>query len=337
MKQWQLSEQAGIDNLQQRDVTEPVPQAGEVLVRMRAASLNYRDLIIARGEAGLKNLQGRVPLSDGAGEIVDVGAGVTQWKTGDRVAGTFFRDWQAGRFHMQYHDAALGGSVDGVLQQYAIFSEGALVRLPGNFSFEDGATLPCAGVTAWSALVTRGEVAPGDSVLLQGTGGVSIFGLQIAAAAGARVLITSSSDAKLQRARELGAHETINYRTTPEWDKEVWRLTSKSGVDHILEVGGPDTLARSLNSVAAGGHIAQIGVLTGFGAANTSIFPLVQRNARLNGIYVGSREGFEAFVRFLDVTRINPIIDRVFSFDEAREAYRYMESGQHFGKVVISI
>jgi NADPH:quinone reductase-like Zn-dependent oxidoreductase len=337
MKQWQLSEEAGIDKMQQCDVDELVPQAGEVLVRMRAASLNYRDLIIARGEAGLKNLQGRVPLSDGAGEVVSVGAGVTQWKAGDRVAGTFFRRWQAGRFRMEYHDAALGGSVDGVLQQYATFPEDSLVRLPSPFSFEDGSTLPCAGVTAWSALVTRGELAPGDVVLLQGTGGVSIFGLQIAVAGGARVLITSSSDAKLQRARELGAHETINYRTTPEWDQEVWRLTEKRGVDHILEVGGPDTLARSLNAVAAGGHIAQIGVLTGFGASDASIFPLVQRNAHMNGIYVGSREGFEAFVRFLEVKRIHPVIDRVFGFDEARDAYRYMESGQHFGKVVISV
>jgi NADPH:quinone reductase-like Zn-dependent oxidoreductase len=337
MKQWQLSREPGIDNLQHVEVAESEPRAGEVLVRLRAASLNYRDLIIARGEAGLKDPAGRVPLSDGAGEIVAVGDGVTQWQIGDRVASTFFRDWQAGRFSMRYHDAALGGSVDGVLREYAVFPQHALVRLPAAMSFEAGATLPCAGLTAWSGLITRGGFAPGDTVLLQGTGGVSIFGLQIALAAGGRVIITSSSDEKLQCARELGAHELINYQVTPQWDKEVWRLTGRLGVDHILEVGGPGTLERSLNAIAAGGQIAQIGVLTGFGASSASLFPIGARNARIEGIYVGARDGFEAFIRFLEINTIQPVIDRVFPFEETREAYRYMESGRHFGKVVIQI
>jgi NADPH:quinone reductase-like Zn-dependent oxidoreductase len=336
MKQWQLGVEPGIENLQQVETETPQPQRGEVLVRLHAASLNYRDLIIAKGQAG-RHVAGRVPLSDGAGEVVAVGEGVNQWQIGDRVAGTFFRDWQAGRFDMKYHDAALGGSVDGVLSEHAVFPEHALVRLPSHFSFEAGATLPCAGVTAWAGLVTRGGIVPGDAVLLQGTGGVSIFGLQIALAAGARTIITSSSDEKLQRARELGAHETINYQTTPEWDKEVWRLTGKRGVDHVLEVGGPGTLGRSLNAVAAGGQIAQIGVLTGFAASDASLFPITGRNARIEGIYVGSRECFQSFVRFLEAKHVEPVIDRVFDWEETIEAYQYMESGRHFGKVVIRI
>lgn len=337
MKQWQFGE-GGFDALHQVEVEQPQPGIGEVLVRLRAASLNYRDLIIA-GQPKSQQSQSRVPLSDGAGEVVAVGesvAGTPQWQIGDRVAGTFFRDWQAGRFEMRYHDAALGGSVDGVLRECAVFPAHGLVKLPDHFSFEDGATLPCAGLTAWYSLMTRGAMQPGDTVLLLGTGGVSIWGLQIARSSGARVIITSSSDEKLERAKAMGAHDLINYKTTPEWDKEVWRVTDKRGADHVLEVGGPGTLPLSLNSVAAGGHVAQIGVLTGFGAPAQSTFQLAQRNASMSGIYVGDRASFESFVRFLNVTKIEPVIDRTFGFDEAREAYRFMKSGSHFGKVVIA-
>lgn len=335
MKQWQLGQQPGWQNLQLVEQPETTPSTGEVLVRLRAASLNYRDLIVV---TELKRFTpDRVPLSDGAGEVAAVGAGVTQWRVGDRVAGTFFRDWQGGRFDMRYHQAALGGSVDGVLRQQAVFPQHGLVRLPADYSFEEGATLPCAGLTAWTALMTRGQFQPGDTALLLGTGGVSIWGLQIVAAAGGRSIITSSSDDKLKRAAELGAWQTVNYRTTPDWDKEVHRITAMRGVDHVLEVGGPQTLGKSLASVAAGGHIAQIGVLTGFDAPQTTLFPLVGKNATMSGIYVGSREAFEQFIRFLDATRIKPIIDKVFDFADTPAAYEYMESGAHFGKVVIAI
>ena len=332
MKQWILRAGTDFSRLQQRELDAPKPGYGEIAVRVRAASLNYRDLILA----GNSQIENRVPLSDGAGEVIEVGEGASEWKIGDRVCVNFFRDWQAGRFHGRFHDAALGGSVNGMLSEVVVFPAHSLVRIPEFYSFEEAATLPCAGLTAWCGL-RRGAFTAGDSVLLQGTGGVSVWGLQIVVASGGRVIITSSSDEKLDRAKEMGASETINYKTTPDWDKEVWRLTQKRGVDHILEVGGPGTLGKSLASVSSGGHIAQIGVLTGFEAPNVSLFPLVSKNATMSGIYVGSVESFTDFVRFLEATRIRPVIDRIFSWEEAREAYDFMKSGAHFGKVVVSV
>ncbi len=335
MQQWQIHEGEKFQSLRLIETEKPVPANGEVLVKMRAASLNYRDLLHASGDANIE--AGRVPLSDGAGEVVQVGSGVLQWEIGDRVCGTFFRDWVGGRFEMKYHGAALGGSCDGVLAEYVVFPFHALVKMPEEYSFEEAATLPCAGVTAWNALITRGDFAPGDTVLLQGTGGVSIWGLQIAVAAGGQVFITSSSDEKLERCKAMGASATINYRSTPAWDKAVKTLTEKRGVEHVLDVAGTQTLAQSVNCVAAGGHVAQIGVLTGTDAPTSSLFALTTRNANLSGIYVGSREHFENFVRFLNVSKIKPIIDRAFDFSDAVLAYEYMESGAHFGKVVIAI
>jgi NADPH:quinone reductase-like Zn-dependent oxidoreductase len=331
MKQWILTQGADISRLQERDVEQPEPGHGEVAVRVRATSLNYRDLIIGENP----QIENRVPLSDGAGQITAVGEGVTGWSAGDRVCVNFFRDWTAGRFRGAYHDAALGGSVDGMLSEFVVFPAHSLVRIPEHFSFEEAATLPCAGLTAWCGL-QRGGFVPGDSVLLQGTGGVSIWGLQIAVASGGSVIITSSSDEKLERAKAMGASETINYKTTPDWDREVWRLTQKQGVDHILEVGGPETIGKSLASVSNGGSIAQIGVLTGFEAPTVSLFPIVGKNANINGIYVGDVESFNQYVRFLNVSKIKPVVDRVFAWSEAREAYTYMKSGAHFGKVVIT-
>lgn len=332
MKQWILGKGTDISRLQQRETETPRPGFNEVAIRMRAASLNYRDLILA----GNPKVQNRVPLSDGAGEVIEIGAGVSDWKVGDRVCPLFFRDWQGGRFKNHFHDAALGGSVDGVLSEVFVSPAHGLTRIPGHFSFEDAATLPCAGLTAWCAL-QRGHFTPGESVLLQGTGGVSIWGLQIVVAAGGTAILTSSSDEKLERTRVMGAKFGINYKTSPDWDKEIWKLTEKSGVDHILEVGGPQTLGKSLSSVADGGHIAQIGVLTGFDAPDVSLFPLVVKNATLSGIYVGDRESFENFTRFLEATQVRPVIDRSFAFDDVRAAYEYLQSGAHFGKVVISI
>lgn len=333
MRQWQLGSTKGFQNLQLVEKDSIQPGAGEVLVRMRAASLNYRDSIVASAEDRFQS--GRVPLSDGAGEVIAIGPNVTFWQVGDRVAGTFFQTWQSGRFDMRYHQAALGGSVDGVLREEAIFPEHGLVRIPSHYSFEEAATLPCAGLTAWYALIERGQFRPGESVLLLGTGGVSVWGLQIAVACGGRTIITSSSDEKLNQARELGANATINYRTTPAWELEVFKLTSKRGVDHVLEVGGPGTLGKSLAAVAAGGHVAQIGVLTGFAAPDASLFPLTSKNATLSGIYVGHREAFNRFVAFLEQTKIRPTIDQVFPFTKAIEAYDYFQKASHFGKVVI--
>jgi NADPH:quinone reductase-like Zn-dependent oxidoreductase len=336
MRQYQLHKQGEVYVPVITEQPKPVPGPGQVLVRVRACSLNYRDLIVARGRFGDKT-QGRVPLSDGAGEVEAVGGGVTRFKPGDRVAACFFQDWIDGPFEMRYHGSALGGEAPGMLAEYVALPEQGWVKFPEHLSFQEAACLPCAAVTAWQALVVRGALAAGETVLALGTGGVSIFALQFAVALGARVIVTSSSDAKLERARGLGAWEGVNYQKTPDWDKEVWRLTDKRGVDHVVEVGGPGTLEKSLASLAAGGHVALIGVLTGFGAPTGSLFPLVTKNARMNGIYVGSRAHFEAMNQFIAERRLKPVIDRVFPFEQAAEAYRYQQSGEHFGKIVVEI
>jgi len=335
MKQWQLGSQPGWEHLELVERPDPRPGPGEVVVRVRAASLNYRDLLVATLPA--RHQPGRVPLSDGAGEVVEVGAGVRRWQVGDRVAGLFFRDWRAGRFEHGYHEAALGGSVDGVLAEHVVFPEHGLARIPDGFDFAEAATLPCAALTAWSALFERGRLACGQSVLLLGTGGVSIWGLQLAVAAGAEVMITSSSEAKLERARLLGAAHTIHRTATPEWAEEVLRRTGGRGVDHVLEVGGPGTFGQSLQALASGGHLALIGVLTGFGPPDTSLFPLVSKNADLSGIYVGHAEGFAAMTRFVEEHQLRPVIDRVFAMDEARNAYAHLAGAGHFGKVVVDV
>jgi len=333
---WQLLPDNQAYRLESTSRSRPVPAAGQVLVRVHAVSLNYRDLINLRNTAG-RNVAGRIPASDGAGEIVAIGPGVTGWSLGDRVCGCFFQSWEAGPFDTRYHQQDLGGTIDGMLAEHVLLSSQGMVRIPDPLSYQEAATLPCAGVTAWQALYSRGNIAAGETVLALGTGGVSIFALQLASAAGARVIITSSHDEKLARARELGAWQTINYRTHPDWEKEVSRMTGKRGVDHVIEVGGPGTLEKSLMSVAAGGQIALIGVLTGFGAPQCSLFPLVAKNARLDGIYVGSRTHFEQLNTCLTHAQICPIIDRAFPFDEAPAAYEYLASGAHFGKVVITI
>ncbi len=316
---------------------EPTVAAGRVIVRVRAVSLNYRDLIHLRNEAG-RNVAGRIPLSDGAGYVVAIGAGVASVKVGDRVAGIFFTDWLGGRFEMKYHPGALGGATaDGMMTEYADLAADAVVPIPDHLTYEEAACLPCAGVTAWSALMNHGGLSPDDVVLILGTGGVSIFALQLANAVGCRVIGTSSSDAKRERLRELGCRDSINYRTTPDWEKEVARLTEKRGVDCVVEVGGGGTLGKSMASVAAGGRIALIGVLTGFGPPSDSLFPIVAKNATLNGIYVGSRTDFVAMNAFLAAKAIRPIIDRTFPFDAFAESLEYLATGSHFGKVVLTL
>jgi NADPH:quinone reductase-like Zn-dependent oxidoreductase len=337
MKAWQITEHGTPAVLQLADLPKPQPGGNEVLVRVGAVSLNYRDLTTLDAQRPGNLPPPLIPCSDGAGEIVALGAGVTRFRMGDRVAGNFFRDWIDGSFDLRHHKAALGGSVHGMLREVVALPEHALVSVPAHLSYEEAATLPCAAVTAWQALFRRGGLRAGATVLVLGTGGVSVFALQLATAVGARAIVTSSSDEKLERARRLGAWATVNYRTHPEWDAEVWRLTEKRGVDHVVEVGGPGTLGRSMNSVAASGQIALIGVLTGFGAPDASLFPIVARNVRLDGIYVGSRADFEALNAFLTAHLIRPVVDRTFPFEAAPEAFAYLRSGAHFGKVVISM
>lgn len=322
--------------LNEFEPSEPGPT--DVRVRIEACSLNYRDLLMKSGQSASGGGGDVVPLSDGAGTISAVGSKVTKWKAGDRVALTFFEDWESGKFEMRYHKSARGGSCDGVLAEEVNAPQHSIVRIPDYLSAAEAACLPCAAVTAWHGLMERSRpMQEGDTVLCLGTGGVSIFALQMAKAAGAKVIVTSSSDEKLERAIELGADETINYRGTPEWDKAVFEKTGKRGVDHVIEVGGPGTLPRSMNSVAAGGSIALIGVLTGFEAPDASLFPLVTKNVDLSGIYVGSRGMFGRLNEFLTEHQIQPVIDRTFPFEEAPEAYRHLESGEHLGKVVISV
>lgn len=336
MKAYEIQKYGGPEGL--RVVDRPMPDPGEhdVVVRIKAASLNFRDLVVVRGQYDRDPTPGRVPLSDGAGEVVAIGRAVTRFKAGDRVAGCFFQGWSAGRFQAEMHRTALGGSIDGVLLEQAKFHEEGLVHLPAEYSFEEGATLPCAAVTAWQSLVVRGQLIPGETVLLLGTGGVSIFGLQIAKSAGAKVIITSSSDEKLQRARKMGADAVINYKTTVDWGKAAASLAGNGGVDHVIEVGGAGTFLQSVRACRFGGKIGLIGSLSGR-EAETHIFPIVTKSATVFGIYVGSREMFEGLNRALEQSKVRPVIDKVFPFESAPEAYHYMASGSHFGKVVIKV
>lgn len=312
---------------------EPTPGPFQIVVKVYAVSLNYRDLGILGNPL---QPTPRIPLSDGAGEVIAVGDGVTRVGIGDRVAGTFFQNWQAGGVFAEVHDAALGGAIDGMLAEKVLLSEEGIVRVPDHLSYDEAATLPCAAVTAWNSLVEQGNLRAGDTVLLLGTGGVSVFGLQFAKQQGARVIITSSSDEKLERARALGADETINYKTVPDWEKAVWDMTDRRGVDHVVEVGGAGTLEKSLRAVRHGGIVGQIGVLTGFQSQINPIL-ILQKSIRLQGIYVGSRAMFENMNRALTQGSIKPVIDRVFPFDEAPTAYEYLRSGAHFGKIVVRV
>ncbi len=334
-RSYHLARSGETNNLVRSNHAVPEPDHHQVLIRIAAASLNYRDLLTQQDITS--NRAGLIPLSDGTGTVVAVGSAVSQWKEGDRVSPNFFPDWHGGAFSLTYLAKALGGGqTDGVLSDFIVADASSLVEVASHLTLLEAACLPCAGLTAWHALFERGELKAGDTVLVQGTGGVALFGLQLAAAHGARVIVTSSSDAKLERARNLGAWQTINYRTQPEWDKVVLDLTDGKGVDHILELGGPDTYDRSIAAIAAGGRIAQVGVLTGF-ALQPNILPLMFKNASINGICVGSVEHFQRLNKFLSDHQIHPVLDQVFDFDDVPEAYDRLKSAAHFGKIVIDL
>ncbi len=320
-----------------QEAARPVAGVDEVLVRVRAASLNRRDLYILSDSYGPGgDVAGGIPLSDGAGEVIAVGEGVTRFDVGDRVAGIFFPQWLDGPPHPTFLASARGAATGGMLSEVIVSHEDALVTIPPHLSFEEAATLPVAGVTAWVGLFKRGNLKQGQYVLLEGTGGVSLFGLLFSSAAGAKPIITSSRDEKLERAKMLGAVGTVNYRQNPEWQQEVRRLTGGAGVSHVLEVGGQDTLPRAIEALAHGGHVALIGGLSGF-ATDLPVGPLMFMNATVSGIYVGSRADFEAMNEFLSEHEIRPLIDRVFDFDNAPAAFELMESGDFMGKIVIRL
>jgi NADPH:quinone reductase-like Zn-dependent oxidoreductase len=337
MLAYQIMPGENIDGLQCLDLPSRPLGTGEVRVRVHAVSLNYRDLMVASGDYLVTVDDPVIPCSDGAGEVIEVGHGVTLFKPGDRVAASFFPCWQDGPTSPDKIRHALGGDVDGMLAQEVCLDQDALVALPDSLSYVDACTLPCAGVTAWNAIfVSSNQVKPGDTVLLLGTGGVSILGLQMAKAAGLCAIITSSSDQKLQRARELGADYTINYRSTPEWHEEVLRVTGGQGANVVLEVGGKGTVNRSVLAAAMGGTVAIIGGVSGFGG-EVNPAALLSGAKRMVGIFVGSRAMLANTIRFAQVTELKPVVDRVFPYQHAREAYHYMESGSHFGKVVIAV
>ena len=336
MKAYEVQE-FGIDKLASVERDEQRPGPTEVVVSFRAVSLNYRDLMVVTGTYNPRMKLPAVPLSDGAGEVTEVGDAVTKWKVGDRVMPIFAQHWIYGETTEETRRSSLGSGAhwDGVLRESGVFEQQALVRIPHHLSFEEASTLPCAGVTAWHALAESGRLKAGETVLTLGTGGVSIFAVQIAKLFGARVISTTGSEDKVARLQDLGAGDVINYKNREDWDSAVLELTGKRGVDHVIEVGGAGTLPRSLSAVRLGGHVAMIGALTG--AATFNPISVFMKSVRLQGIFVGPRTMLEDLTRAMSVSQMHPVIDRVFAFEDAREAMQYMESGAHFGKVVIKV
>lgn len=334
MRAYEIVSADGIDALARNERPDPRPGPRQILVRMKANAINYRDLFTILNAKDRLPKMPTIPNSDGAGEVVAVGPGVTRFKTGDRVAGNFFQRWSDGVITGEAMQSALGGAIDGVLAEQVVLEEACTVHIPDHLSYEQAATLPCAALTAWNSLVEKGGLKAGDTVLLLGTGGVSIFALQFAAMFGARAIITSSSDDKLERAKAMGAWHTINYRTHPDWEVKVAEATDGRGVDHVVEVGGPGTLARSIEATRFGGRIGLIGILT---SSDINPMPIMRKSLIVNGVYVGSRRMFEDMNRAIAANRMEPVIDQVFAFDAARDAYHAMKAAGHFGKLVIRI
>jgi NADPH:quinone reductase-like Zn-dependent oxidoreductase len=330
-------ERPGLDNLKVEELPVPEPGVGEVLVRLRAASLNFRDTLTVVGGYGSRQKRERlIPLSDGAGDVAAVGSRAEPWRRGDRVIGCLMPNWLGGDISEEKSAISLGGSVDGCATEYRLFPASGLVRTPEHLSDLEAATLPCAALTAWSAVVTQGCVGPGDIVLTQGTGGVSLFALQFARLAGARVIATSSAPDRLQRLQDLGASDVVNYREVPDWGRWARALTAGRGVDHVVEVGGAGTLAQSIRAVRVGGIISLIGVLGG-AKPDFNLALVVMQNIRLQGVTVGSRDQFEAMLAAIAAHKLRPVIDRVFPLPQIRTAIEYLGTGRHVGKVCIEI
>ena len=336
MRLYRLGNLGNLDALKLTDAPSPQPGPHEVVVRIRACSLNHRDLNIISGSYTSHALKpGAIALSDGAGEVAAIGAGVTRWRIGDRVAPIFVQRWLGGRLLLEYMASALGGPSDGVLAEEILVSEEGLVRVPSHLSFEEAATLPCAAVTAWNATFVRGDLQAGQTLVTLGTGGVSLFAAQFGLMVGARVIVTTGSEEKVARLRALGVNDVINTRETPDWDARVCTLTQNDRADLIVEVGGPGSLAKSIAALRHCGHISAVGNLSGHATINPGA--LFAKRASLCGIQVGSRDMFEDMNRAIAVTKLKPLIDRVFEFTDARAAYEHLASGRHFGKVVIRV
>jgi len=333
MKVIEIRDKFGVEFLAVAERPEPVPGPEQVVLKMKAFSLNYRDLLVVNGVGRWKPFLPRVPLSDGVGLVAAMGSGVSRVKMGDRVAPIFYPKWLDGRVASEKMGSPLGGAVaDGVLAEYTLFDETSLVHVPGHLTDEEAATLPCAAVTAWNAVVSGGQIAPGDTVVVLGTGGVSIFALQFARFLGARVIITSSSDQKLARAKQLGAAAVVNYKTTPNWPKAVLELTGGDGADYVVDTVGE--LREAIAAVRLGGIVAFVGLLNGM-SAEVDLVALMGKSARVEAIDVGSREMFEVMNRGIQFHRMRPVVDRVFGFSEAVDALKYLGEARHFGKVCL--
>ncbi|MDF2661427.1 MAG: NADPH:quinone oxidoreductase [Paenibacillus sp.] len=336
MKAIQLTNGFGFEQLTLAELDIPTPGPQEVLVRMRAASLNYRDLVILNGFMPIEIKFPFIPLSDGAGQIVAVGQGVTRFKVGHRVAGNLQQRFIAGNPRLEVLGESLGGPLNGVAAEYVVLHENGVVPIPDHLTWEEAATLPIAALTAWSMLIEYGGLQAGDTVLLQGTGGVSIFGLQFAVMAGARAIITSSSNAKLERAKALGAWQTINYSEVPDWDKAALELTG--GVDHVLDVGGAATMVKSIHALRTGGTLSMVGFLSGLTIPEYDVTGILQKAATIRGSQVGNRDHFEKMNRAIAHHRLHPVIDQVFPLNRIGEAFALLAEGkQYFGKIVIQI
>jgi NADPH:quinone reductase-like Zn-dependent oxidoreductase len=336
MRAWAIEKNFGLDHLKMVNVAEKPIKDDQVNVNIRACSLNFRDLMVVKGQYNPKQLLPLIPLSDGAGDVVEIGKNVTKFKVGDKVCTTFSQKWCHGVASSEAFLNTLGSPLDGTLRESSVFREDGLIKFPKHLSYEEAATLPCAGVTAFNAIAFQSKLKPGDTVLLEGTGGVSIFALQFAKAFGLKSIVISSSDEKLKQAKQMSATHGINYLKIEDWPQAILELTDGLGVDAVVEVGGAKTLSKAIRSVKKGGVVCVIGILSG-SKEPLDLRPILMNNIRLQGIFVGAKTVFDAMNRVICHANIHPIVDRIFDFDEAKKAFYHLESAQHFGKVSIKI